>query len=43
MIFRNQEAKRYEGFVIALNSKLFPVGSLKNIVHCSPTRPGNLK
>ena len=29
-------AKRLSGFVIALNSSAFPLGSLKNIVHCSP-------
>eukprot|EP00878_Enallax_costatus_P007617 GHUV01007976.1.p1 GENE.GHUV01007976.1~~GHUV01007976.1.p1 ORF type:complete len:126 (+),score=12.82 GHUV01007976.1:1231-1608(+) len=27
-------ANRLPGFVIALNSKLLPLGSLKNIVHC---------
>lgn len=29
------------GFVIALNSSAFPLGSLKNIVHCSPGCPSN--
>lgn len=32
-------AKSMPGFVMALNSKLFPLGSLKNIVHCSPGAP----
>ena len=29
-------AKRFSGLVMALNSSAFPLGSLKNIVHCSP-------
>ena len=29
-------ANRFSGLVIALNSKELPLGSWKNIVHCSP-------
>lgn len=36
-------ANKFSGLLIALNSKLFPDGSLKNIVHCSPGWPMNLK
>jgi len=32
-------ANKFSGFVIALNYKLFPDGSLKNIVHCYPGCP----
>ena len=32
-------ANKFPGVVIALNSKEFPLGSLKNIVHCSPGCP----
>ena len=34
-------ANRLSGFFIALNSKLFPNGSIKNIVICSPGSPTN--
>ena len=30
---------RYSGLAMALNYRLFPVGSLKNIVYCSPFSP----
>ena len=32
-------ANKFSGFVILLNSKLFPDGSFKNIVFCSPGSP----
>ena len=32
-------ANRFSGLVIALNSKELPLGSWKNIVHCSPGWP----
>lgn len=33
------EAYMLPGFVMALNSRLLPLGSLKNMVHCSPGWP----